>query len=108
MPGNRILVRQEKPGVGYRFAFPVAEADCLALRRYPQPVVDLLAGAHRRRWKARQQFTCVAEGRFEHVGMPTHFDSFAVGQEHGSPVSEAYQTPYRFNGKVKQVRLEML
>lgn len=47
-----------------------------------------------------------AEGKFANVGMATHFDSFAVGLEQGSPVSDAYETPFRFNGEIDQVKVE--
>lgn len=49
----------------------------------------------------------VAEGKFANVGMPAHFDSFAVGLEQGSPVSDAYETPFRFSGEIDQVKIEM-
>lgn len=39
--------------------------------------------------------------------MPTHFDSFAIGLEHGSPVSDAYQTPFRFTGTLDEVRIQL-
>ena len=55
----------------------------------------------------------VAEGRLANVGLPSYYGSFAVGQGHGSPghgspVSDAYQVPFRFGGDIEQVKVEML
>lgn len=49
----------------------------------------------------------VATGKFANVGMPTHFDTFSIGIEHGSPVSEAYQTPFPFTGILHEARIQV-
>jgi hypothetical protein len=50
----------------------------------------------------------VAEGRIEKT-VPVHFsndDTFDMGEDWGTPISAAYQTPFRFTGTLKKVTLQ--
>lgn len=47
------------------------------------------------------------EGRLSHVGLPSSLDTLDVGEEHGSPVSNQYEIPFRFTGRVDKVEVEL-
>ncbi|CAB1367559.1 arylsulfatase [Denitratisoma oestradiolicum] len=52
----------------------------------------------------------LAEGRIDHT-LPARFaftESFDVGLDSGSPVSDAYAAPYRFSGRLDQLRVELM
>ena len=48
-----------------------------------------------------------AQARFQEAGAPL-FGTFDIGAAHTSPVSSAYQLPFRFTGTLDQVRLEFM
>ena len=47
------------------------------------------------------------EGRLEHVGPPSFLGTFDIGEAHVSPVSTAYAVPYRFNGSIDTVTIQL-
>ncbi len=47
------------------------------------------------------------EGTIAHVGIASFIDTFDVGADRGSPVSESYTVPAKFNGKIDWVRLSL-
>ncbi len=47
----------------------------------------------------------VGEGKVLHVGFAAPFDTFDIGADRGSPVSENYDAPFEFTGKVEQVHI---
>ena len=48
----------------------------------------------------------VGEGVLPQVGPPNFMDAFCIGQECGSAPGDAYAPPYRFTGKIEDVRLD--
>lgn len=50
----------------------------------------------------------VGEGRIERT-IPMRFgaDTFGVGVDTGSPVSNAYRPPFAFNGKIEKVEIDL-
>lgn len=49
----------------------------------------------------------VAEGRLDNVGIPEMSESLDVGKDGRSPVSNSYEAPFAFTGKIGQVRLTL-
>jgi arylsulfatase len=47
------------------------------------------------------------EGMIAHVGRADMMDSFDIGDDRGSPVSETYSSPTKFNGTVNEVRIKL-
>ena len=50
----------------------------------------------------------VGEGRIEKT-VPARFgiDTFGVGMDTGSPVSNTYKPPFAFNGKIEKVEIDL-
>jgi arylsulfatase A-like enzyme len=47
------------------------------------------------------------EGRLEKVGPPSLLGTFGIGEAHVSPVSTAFALPYRFNGSIDTVTIQL-
>ena len=49
------------------------------------------------------------DGRFDPTTVPVYFstdDTFDVGEDWGTPMSDAYDTPFAFTGKIKKVTVQ--
>jgi arylsulfatase len=49
----------------------------------------------------------VGQGTIAHIGGPSFIDSFDIGADRSSPVSDTYQVPNAFTGKVEWVRFNL-
>jgi arylsulfatase len=47
------------------------------------------------------------EARLEHVAPPSLLGTFDIGEAHVSPVSTAFALPYRFNGSIDTVTIQL-
>ncbi|SEQ69333.1 arylsulfatase [Solimonas aquatica] len=49
----------------------------------------------------------VGSTHFERVAPASSLGTFDIGRSHVSPVSDAYQPPFAFNGQIEQLRIEL-
>jgi hypothetical protein len=47
------------------------------------------------------------EGRLEHVGPAYLLGTFDIGEGHVSPVGTGYGVPFRFNGTIDTVKIQL-
>ena len=93
----KFIVDQPTPSTG-------AAAGTTSAKELPTGGRNMRGGAARLSIDGR----VVGEGRFSKFGgFAGSFDAFDVGRDNGSPVSDAYVTPFAFTGTVEQVSIDL-